>query len=77
MSSLSRFLSSSVGTKILVALTGLGFAAFLVMHLAANLLVLVDAHGYNGYSHKLITNPLIYSRKRAWWRCSSSTPSRR
>jgi succinate dehydrogenase / fumarate reductase cytochrome b subunit len=45
---------------MLVALTGLGFAAFLVAHLAANLLVLVDAHGYNAYSHKLITNPLIY-----------------
>jgi succinate dehydrogenase / fumarate reductase, cytochrome b subunit len=60
MSSLSRFLSSSVGTKILVALTGLGFAAFLLTHLAANLLVLVDPHGYNEYSHKLISNPLIY-----------------
>ena len=60
MSSLLRFLSSSVGTKILVALTGLGFAAFLVTHLAANLLVLVDPHGFNAYSHKLITNPLIY-----------------
>jgi succinate dehydrogenase / fumarate reductase, cytochrome b subunit len=61
MSSLLRFVSSSVGTKILIALTGLGFAAFLVMHLAANLLVLVDTHGYNAYSHKLITNPLIYA----------------
>jgi succinate dehydrogenase / fumarate reductase cytochrome b subunit len=60
MSSLLRFLSSSVGTKILVALTGLGFAAFLVTHLAANLLVLVDPHGYNTYSHTLISNPLIY-----------------
>jgi succinate dehydrogenase cytochrome b subunit len=60
MSSLSRFLSSSVGTKILVALTGLGFAAFLVTHVAANLLVLVDTHAYNEYSHKLISNPLIY-----------------
>src|SRR5687767_4901850 len=60
MSSLLRFLSSSVGTKILVALTGLGFAAFLVTHLAANLLVLVDAGAYNSYSHKLISNPLIY-----------------
>jgi succinate dehydrogenase / fumarate reductase cytochrome b subunit len=60
MSSLLRFLSSSVGTKILVALTGLGFAGFLVLHLAANLLVLVDEHGFNAYSHKLITNPLIY-----------------
>ena len=60
MSSLLRFLSSSVGTKILVALTGLGFAAFLVTHVAANLLVLVDTHAYNEYSHKLISNPLIY-----------------
>src|SRR5215211_6693198 len=60
MSSLLRFLSSSVGTKILVALTGLGFAAFLVTHVAANLLVLVDPHAYNAYSHKLTSNPLIY-----------------
>ena len=60
MSPFLRFLSSSVGTKILVALTGLGFAAFLVLHLAANLLLLVDEHGFNAYSHKLISNPLIY-----------------
>lgn len=59
-SALVRFLNSSVGTKVLIALTGLGFAGFLVMHLAANLLVLVDPHGFNAYSHKLITNPLIY-----------------
>jgi succinate dehydrogenase / fumarate reductase cytochrome b subunit len=60
MSSLIRFVSSSVGTKVLIALTGLGFAGFLVIHLAANLLVLADAHAYNTYSHKLISNPLIY-----------------
>ena len=60
MSALVRFFSSSVGTKVLIALTGLGFAGFLVMHLGANLLVLVSPHGYNEYSHKLISNPLIY-----------------
>jgi succinate dehydrogenase / fumarate reductase cytochrome b subunit len=60
MSALLRFFSSSVGTKILIALTGLGFAGFLVTHLAANLLVLVSPHAYNEYSHKLISNPLIY-----------------
>jgi len=60
MSSFLRFLSSSVGTKILVALTGLGFAAFLVEHLVANLMVLTDAHGYNAYAHSLLTHPLIY-----------------
>jgi succinate dehydrogenase / fumarate reductase, cytochrome b subunit len=60
MSALVRFFSSSVGTKVLIALTGLGFAGFLVTHLAANLLVLVSADAYNEYSHKLISNPLIY-----------------
>jgi succinate dehydrogenase / fumarate reductase cytochrome b subunit len=60
MSSLLRFFSSSVGTKILIALTGLGFALFLVTHLAANLLVLIDVRAYHEYSHKLISNPLIY-----------------
>ena len=60
MSSFLRFLSSSVGTKILVALTGLGFAAFLVEHLVANLMVLSDAPGYNAYAHRLLTHPLIY-----------------
>jgi succinate dehydrogenase / fumarate reductase cytochrome b subunit len=57
---LLRFFSSSVGTKVLIALTGLGFAGFLVTHLAANLLVLVAPAAYNEYSHTLISNPLIY-----------------
>lgn len=60
MSTLLRFFTSSVGTKVLIALTGLGFAGFLVTHLAANLLVLVNPEGYNAYSHRLVTNPLIY-----------------
>jgi succinate dehydrogenase / fumarate reductase cytochrome b subunit len=60
MAYLIRFFTSSVGTKMIVALTGLGFAAFLVLHLAANLLVLVDEAAYNEYSHHLISNPLIY-----------------
>jgi succinate dehydrogenase / fumarate reductase cytochrome b subunit len=60
MSTLLRFISSSVGTKVLIAITGLGFAGFLVTHLAANLLVLVSPEGYNTYSDKLIRNPLIY-----------------
>jgi succinate dehydrogenase / fumarate reductase cytochrome b subunit len=60
MAYLIRFFTSSVGTKMIVALTGLGLAAFLVLHLAANLLVLVDEAAYNEYSHHLISNPLIY-----------------
>lgn len=60
MSSLLKFFSSSVGTKVLIALTGLAFFGFLITHLAANLLVLFDREAYNLYSHKLISNPLIY-----------------
>jgi succinate dehydrogenase / fumarate reductase cytochrome b subunit len=60
MSTLLRFASSSVGTKVLIALTGLGFAGFLVTHLAANLIVLVSPRAYNEYSHKLIANPFVY-----------------
>lgn len=59
MSSLRTFVSSSVGTKVLIALTGLAFFGFLVLHLAGNLLILVDADGFNAYSHKLIANPLL------------------
>jgi succinate dehydrogenase / fumarate reductase cytochrome b subunit len=60
MSGPLQFFSSSVGTKVLIALTGLAFAAFLVEHMVANLLVLVDPVGYNAYSHRLLSNPLIY-----------------
>lgn len=57
---LRRFFSSSVGTKILIALTGLGFFGFLITHLAANLLIIADRDAFNAYSHKLTSNPLIY-----------------
>jgi succinate dehydrogenase / fumarate reductase cytochrome b subunit len=53
------FLSSSVGTKIAIALTGLSLVGFLIMHLAGNLLVLVGPGPFNDYSHALISNPLL------------------
>ena len=52
--------SSSVGTKILIALTGLGLAVFLITHLAGNLLFLFGPETFNNYSHSLLSNPLIY-----------------
>jgi succinate dehydrogenase / fumarate reductase cytochrome b subunit len=59
MSSLLKFVSSSVGTKIVIGLTGLLFFGFLVTHLAGNLLILIDPAGFNAYSHKLVSNPLL------------------
>lgn len=46
-------LSSSVGRKFVMAITGLLLCGFLVVHLAGNLLLLVGADAYNDYAHKL------------------------
>lgn len=53
--------ASSIGSKILIALTGLGLAVFLIGHLAGNLLFLAGPAAFNEYSHKLVSNPLIYA----------------
>lgn len=60
MSAIRAFLTSSIGRKVLMALTGLLLFLFLVSHLAANLLILFDAEAFNAYSHALVSNPLIY-----------------
>lgn len=56
----SRAFSSSIGSKLLIALTGLGLFIFLVGHLSGNLLFLVSPQAFNEYSHALVSNPLIY-----------------
>lgn len=54
-----KALSTSVGSKFLVALTGLSLVGFLIIHLAGNLLILIGPEKFNAYSHALISNPLI------------------
>jgi succinate dehydrogenase / fumarate reductase cytochrome b subunit len=54
-----RALSTTVGSKFLVALTGLLLVGFLIAHLAGNLLILVGGDSFNAYGHALITNPLV------------------
>lgn len=51
--------STSVGSKILIALSGLALFGFLVFHLAGNLLVFFGPERYNEHAHALISNPLI------------------
>lgn len=46
-------LSSSLGRKFVMAITGLLLCGFLVAHLAGNLLLWAGADVYNGYAHKL------------------------
>ena len=59
MSTLRRVFSSSVGTKLLIGLTGLALFAYLILHLAGNALIFAGPEIFNEYSHALISNPLI------------------
>lgn len=57
--SLRRVFSSSVGTKLLIGATGLLLFAYLILHLAGNLLVFGGQELFNHYSHALVSNPLV------------------
>jgi succinate dehydrogenase / fumarate reductase cytochrome b subunit len=56
----TRTLSSSVGKKLLMALTGLGFIGFLVGHLIGNLTIYGGPDLFNAYAHHLhAMGPLV------------------
>src|SRR5918994_6177863 len=57
--SLRGVFASSVGTKLLIGLTGLLLFAYLVLHLAGNLLVFAGQDTFNHYAHALVSNPLV------------------
>jgi succinate dehydrogenase / fumarate reductase cytochrome b subunit len=59
MSTFRRAFSSSVGTKLLMGLTGLALFAYMVLHLIGNAIVFAGRDAFNEYSHILISNPLI------------------
>jgi len=54
-----RVFSSTVGTKLLMGLTGLALFAYMLLHLAGNVIILAGPELFNNYSHTLISNPLI------------------
>src|SRR5919106_1536317 len=53
------FLASTVGSKLLVGVTGLALFGFLILHVAGNLLVYSGPETFNHYSEQLIRNPLL------------------
>ena len=61
MSWLGKFLTSSIGKKLIMSLTGLFLIIFLVVHLIGNLQLLSDDGGeqFNLYAKFMTTNPLI------------------
>ncbi len=53
MDLLNLLIESSVGKKILMAVTGLCMTAFLAVHLVGNLTAFAGADAFNGYADKL------------------------
>uniref|UniRef100_A0A7C4LR57 Succinate dehydrogenase cytochrome b subunit n=1 Tax=Schlesneria paludicola TaxID=360056 RepID=A0A7C4LR57_9PLAN len=50
---LHRLLTSSIGRKFVMGLTGLGLCGFLVVHLAGNLLLYAGPESFDRYAHAL------------------------
>jgi succinate dehydrogenase / fumarate reductase cytochrome b subunit len=57
--SLVKAFSSSIGKKVVMAITGLALCGFLVVHLGGNLLLYVGAEKYNHYAHALHAQELL------------------
>lgn len=59
MSSRPRVFGSSVGTKLLIGVTGLFLVLYLAIHIAGNAVFLLGPAAFNDYAHTLSSNPLI------------------
>jgi succinate dehydrogenase / fumarate reductase cytochrome b subunit len=54
-----RAFSSSVGTKLLIGITGLALFGYLIIHIAGNLVVFGGQAAFNRYAYTLEDNPLL------------------
>jgi succinate dehydrogenase / fumarate reductase cytochrome b subunit len=59
MTSRSRVFSSSVGTKIVIGITGIALFLYLLIHIAGNLIVFFGPAAFNKYAYTLEGNPLL------------------
>jgi succinate dehydrogenase / fumarate reductase cytochrome b subunit len=56
---LTKAFSSSIGKKIVMAITGLALCGFLVVHLGGNLLLYFGEAKYNSYAHALHAQEIL------------------
>ncbi len=56
---MSNFLTTSIGKKFLMSLSGFFLISFLSVHLTANLFLLAGSDAFNEASHFMGTNPII------------------
>ena len=54
-----RVFSSSIGTKLLIGLTGLGLFLYLIIHVTANVMVFFGPEVFNGIADKLERIPIL------------------
>jgi len=59
MNRLSRLVLSSVGSKYVMALTGLGLMIFVIAHMSGNLLIYFGREALNAYAHGLMAHPVL------------------
>ncbi len=60
MSSFMKFLNSSIGKKLIMAITGSFLLIFLIIHLIGNITLFFGAGAFNGYVSALdVVKPLI------------------
>ena len=59
MASRSAVFSSSVGTKILIGITGVALVVYLLIHIAGNMMVFLGPAAFNKYAYTLEGNPLL------------------
>lgn len=59
MNWLLKAFTSSIGKKLLMAITGLSLCGFLVVHLAGNLLLYAGAESYNKYADALHSQKIL------------------
>lgn len=51
---------ATITRKQIVALSGIGLAVFVMIHMAGNMLIFLGPQAYNEYSHALTSNHFIY-----------------
>lgn len=61
MNWITNFLTSSIGKKIIMGLSGLFLCLFVTIHMAGNMTLLFDATGcmFNEYTYGMVNSPLI------------------
>lgn len=59
MTTRRSFLGSLITTKLIIGVTGILLFAYLILHIAGNLLVFLGRETFNTYAHALISNPLV------------------